>query len=105
MISQQDLMRFAQLRGELFAFIGMALKENGHCKSYEGAMQIGFPDYFSADDDGAWSVSLDCYVIGPSRHYTWTGKNFTEALDKAEKEIRGWFGDELNEMFEDSIEI
>lgn len=84
--------RFLSLRSDLFKAIKYALEQDGHCKRYEGQMGMHWPNYF--DDD--YAVNLDCYVVGPSRHYLWKGKSFTEALDKAETDIRQW----INEIYE-----
>lgn len=91
--------RFRALRAEVFAAIAKELAEDGHCKSYEGAMTIEFPNYFEDEatkshygwmEHGAWSIHLHCYLIGPNRHYTWAGKSFEEVLHKAETDIRAW---------------
>lgn len=89
--------RFLKLRADLFEEIKNRLSEDGHCKSYEGALSIGFPDYFQSQPDSTrhengdcFSIHLDCYVVGPSRHYDWTGHTLELALEKAEKDIRSW---------------
>jgi hypothetical protein len=91
--------RFMSVRGELFAAIAASLAENGHCKSYEGALSIALPNYFedkaTSDDYGwhradAWSITCHCYLVGPNRHYRWAGKKFSEALNKAETDLRAW---------------
>jgi len=89
MIPQTELDRFYALRQFVFDNIKQALAEDSHCKSYEGAMAVHFPDYFDSLFDG-WAITLDCYVFGPSRHYRWEGDTFLEALEKAEKEIKSW---------------
>lgn len=81
-----SLNRLVRLRGRLFAAIAVSLAEDGHCKSYEGRMEIVLPGYF----DDQWGINLHCYVIGPSRHYEWRGKTLDEALDKAESDILAW---------------
>ena len=93
MITQSELDRFFKLRQAIFDKIKAALQEDSHCKSYEGAMLLGFPNYFEQDSEDSCmrcSVLLNCYVLGPVRHYEWYGRTFTEALDKAEKEIDSW---------------
>ena len=86
--------RFLLLRQFVFSKIAEALKEDGACKSYEGAMRIteNWPDYFE-DSDGkhlTYTVELDCYVYGPSRHYEWRADTLDEVVNKADKEIRSW---------------
>lgn len=93
-----ELERFYSLRKRLFEAIGKALKED--CgKSYEGAFFIGqaFPNYY--DDEEAkeqpfmWYIHLDCYIVGPHRHYDWDGKTLDEVIDKCEKDIFSWLED------------
>jgi len=85
-----DVNRFLALREDLFKAIAHSLKHENHCKQYEGRMSMQWPHYFNDE----YSIFLDCYVVGPSRHYEWNGKDFTEALDKAEKDIRQWIQEE-----------
>lgn len=91
--------RFVAIRAELFLAIARLLAEDGHCKSYEGAFKIHAPNYFeesaAVSDHGwlredAWAIELHCYLIGPNRHYRWSGRTFAEALQKAEIDIRAW---------------
>lgn len=72
--------------------------EDGHHKSYEGAMSISFnyPDYFIAGNEHEIDdilLTLDCYVIGPSRHYQWRGKTFDEVVSKAWVEFDSWLAE------------
>lgn len=81
------------------AAIDKSLKEDGHCKSYEGAMRIGarFPDFFDHKEElPQWIIELDCYVVGPSRHYKWWDSSLSGVISKAEKEIRQWIQDDEN---------
>lgn len=94
MITQSELSRFMEVRARLFQAIKEALAEDGHCKSYEGALWIKFPCYFEGD---LWRIKLDCYVIGPSRHYEWEGQSFEESLTKAETDILWWIKEKANE--------
>lgn len=87
--------RFISLRRRVMQAIRRALEEDSCCKSYEGTFEllVGYPDYFDgehADKPDFFKITLHCYVLGPSRHYEWTGKSFKEALDSAEKEIETW---------------
>ena len=90
MIPQTELDRFYALRQYVFDNIKLELAIDSHCKSYEGAMAIHFPDYFDGRMCEPWAITLDCYVFGPSRHYRWAGDTFLIALEKAEKEIKSW---------------
>lgn len=92
--AMDGIYRLMGLRLKLFDAIGRALAEDGHCKSYEGTFSIRCPNYFEhigkEVGDAFWAVGLDCYVVGPSRHYEWTGRTLTEAVSKAESDVMGW---------------
>jgi hypothetical protein len=84
--------RLMALRERLFVAIQHSFEECGNGKSYEGAFSIAFPNYFEARDPGphAWMVHLDCYVVGPSRHYDWHGVTLEDAVAATEKDVNGW---------------
>lgn len=92
--------RFKRLRRAVMKAIERELSYDGHCKSYEGTFEwtVCYPNYFEDEtgDNGAsfYKLTLHCYVLGPARHYDWTGKTMDEALDKAEAEIDSWIGGE-----------
>lgn len=95
-----DFGRFEDLRRDLFLAIKRALARDGHCKSYEGQFSVVFPNYFESLDTEirqAWTIRLDCYVIGPNRHYTWYGRSFAEALDAAESDVRRWIAQDSDD--------
>lgn len=102
-MTTHDLERLMALRAELFTAIKEALARDGHCKSYEGTFAILMPNYFEHTGQNAygsseeWVIKLDCYVIGPSRHYHWSGETFTAALEKAEVNIRQWIAEDKAE--------
>jgi len=100
-MNQELLGKFLKLRQFTFNAIERALKIDGHHKSYEGSFAIirNFPNYFEDENDAywvdhRWKIELDCYVLGPSRHYEWYGKTFTEALERAEKDLHKWIAEE-----------
>lgn len=88
MITTEELTRLEYYRKRLFGAIAKSLEQDGHCKSYEGQLSVCFPSYH--DSDGDISLQLDCYVLGPTRHYEYTGKNLGKCLDKAEEELARW---------------
>jgi hypothetical protein len=90
MITQVDVARIEALRENVFAHIKRSLEECGHCKSYEGRINICLPNYFMQDDEEGWSLELHCYLIEPSRHYEWKGASLSECITKAEKDIDHW---------------
>jgi hypothetical protein len=91
-MTAQEAARFDTLRTRLYDAIGHALEQDGHCKSYEGEWEVTlcFPNYWNKNDQPSVSLKLHCYVVGPSRHYEWDGKTFTEALDAAEVDVMSW---------------
>lgn len=90
MISATDMERFARIRERVFDGIRQALEEDGHCKSYEGGMSIGFPNYFERERP-EYAIHLSCYVLGPSRGYDWSGSSLSECMDSMEAELDTWW--------------
>lgn len=98
----EESVRFVCLRNFLFSKIREAFEKEGAIgKSTEGAFEVVhcFPDYYEEEyktpySGECWIIRLYCYVVGPSRHYEWSGRNLLDAVKKAEKEIYGWFGQE-----------
>ena len=87
--------RFFTLRKRVFDAIKKIVEDpedDGHHKSYEGAMEVEFcyGDYFTSSDekdlDGV-IIKLHCYLLIDGRHKEWYGRTFEEALDKAEAGI------------------
>lgn len=101
-MDEQAIQRLIALRQRLFDAIGRQLARCGDCKIYEGRFAINLPNYFERhDENNAWRVELDCYVIGPSRHYEWRGDTLAEAVEKAERDVSKWII-ERDEDSEDS---
>jgi hypothetical protein len=96
-MTHQDVDRLLALRADLFAALKDALEADGHCKHYEGTFLIRLPNYFEQEDEEPWQVTLDCYKIGPARHYEWSGWTLSDAITKAESEIRAWIADDRAE--------
>lgn len=60
------------------------------CKSYDGAIEvrIDYPRYDfekSIPEPEGFTITLHCYVLGPGRHYTFSGKTMREAIIKFER--------------------
>lgn len=93
--NQEAAVRLVDLRARLFDAIRRALEIDSHCKSYEGAFRVGLPNYFESLEGrrSEWVVELDCYVIGPNRHYQWAGETFMDAVLAAERDIDGWIAE------------
>lgn len=91
----EEWQRFFRLRQRVFAAIEKIVtdpEDDGHHKSYEGAMtvRICFDNYFIADSvyDTYWvRIELNCYLLFDDSHIWWGGQTFSEALDKAEDGI------------------
>lgn len=79
-----------QFRDLVYKGVARALELYGHCKSYEGAIDIHYPGYHHKDGKGDYYVELHCYVLGPSRHYTWWGDSVDDALSKATVDVQKW---------------
>lgn len=90
-----DLSTLMNLRKKLFIYIEKALEDDPACKSYEGSFSVTYslPNYFEDARKEWWNIHLDCYVIGPARHYDWCGETLEEAVKKAENEINSWIED------------
>ena len=95
--------RFFKMRAFLFERIRKALAEDGHCKSYEGRLTVGFTfaNYFNASGPSepctGVVINLHCYIFGPYRHYEWAGKDLNEALDKIATDFKQWVRDDEEE--------
>ena len=95
-MTKVDSNRFAELRVKVARMIRDELAIDCCCKSYEGTWEVSaeYPNYFedeTASQQPKWyCITLHCYVLGPSRHYSWTGHTFSEALEKAEQAISEW---------------
>jgi hypothetical protein len=99
MITTDELARFEKLRADLFDALALLVSLGGSGKSYDGTFRIQFPGYYEArdDDENQWGIFLDCYLIGPHRHYEWWGATFLEVLTLAETDIRAWMHEALED--------
>lgn len=86
MITIEDLDKLKEFQEIVFDGVEKSLRIEGGHKSYEGAIAVHLPPYFG----GYHFIELDCYVLGPRRHYEWTGKNLSEAIDKAMIDVKKW---------------
>lgn len=93
---------FLELRKRFFRAIGEYFSDpdgDNACKSYEGVfeLEVGYPKYFDDEDASKgpefYMIKLHCYVIGPNRHYEWSGKTFAEALRKCKKDVLSWINE------------
>lgn len=95
-MNQVQMSRFNRLRKMVAEEIARQLAIDCHCKSYEGTWEltVSYPNYFEDETATArpdfYQIALHCYVIGPSRHYDWSGKSWDECLAKCELDIDKW---------------
>lgn len=65
-------------------------------KWYEGTWHVlmSFPPQDEdphAEKPANWcKLRLDCYLIGPQRHYEWTGDSFEQVLERCRKDVIPW---------------
>lgn len=92
--------KFQKLREMVDKAVEHAWEQGEPGKSYEGAWEVNFC-YPSTDCGGATKdadycqIVLHCYLLGPSRHYSWRGNTFAEAVDKCEKDVLMWCAEEM----------
>lgn len=78
--------RLMEYRKRLFAEIAKQLALDGHCKSYEGRIELYWPCYFG----GKHVLHLACYVLGPTRGYDYEGDSWDECIAKANDDLNRW---------------
>lgn len=95
-MNKEQKARFDKLRNIVAYGIKKELAIDCCCKSYEGTWElfVGFHDYFE-DEDATKppryvEIRLHCYVLGPSRHYCWGGKDWDEAICGCERDVLSW---------------
>ena len=92
-MSETDLdssVRLARMQQRIYRCIEDELRQDGHHKSYEGAMEatLSLPNMFQQEIGPEWTVTLHCYVMAlEGRHAHWTARTLPEALAKAESAI------------------
>lgn len=92
---------FTKLRKKLNNCINYLRDRGEPGKSYEGLWEItiGTPD--ATEDPNAelppdWcKIVLHCYLVGPSRHYQWTGKSVEETFKRCKKDVEKWIAEAL----------
>lgn len=95
-MNQSQMQRFSRLRKKVALAIAKYLEDDCGHKSYEGTWEllVSYPSYFEDETATAkpdyYKITLHCYVIGPSRHYDWSGKSWDECLNRCELDIDDW---------------
>lgn len=98
----------ADFQALVFSGVKRALEIDGHCKSYEGTVEFhcSLPDYFRATQGESWGLSaafgvgdfsyvleLHCYVLGPGRHYEWSGADQADLFERATADVKKWIAE------------
>ena len=87
---------FNQLRKRFAKAVWREIRKGDGCKSYEGTWEllIGYPDAFEDETGEAepnfYRIQLHCYVLGPNRHYEWSGDTWEQALERCLTDVEGW---------------
>ena len=95
-MNEKEMKLFSALRKQVADYIRKRLDAGAEHKSYEGIWEvlISYPSWFDDETTTAspdfCNITLHCYLIGPSRGYTWHGKTVDEALEKCKKDIDRW---------------
>lgn len=92
MMSFDEALRASRLQERVKWGTIEAMKEDGHHKSSEAYMEIGYclPGMFSNDSAPYWQVQIYSYVLGPERMHSWTATTLDGALAKAEEAVDDW---------------
>lgn len=92
---------FLELRKWFFEQLDKILKSDVgfHHKSYEGTFRISFdfPCIFEEEKEPEVTIDLDCYVIGPNRHYTWYGETLSDSIALCRRDLEKWVNEALEE--------
>lgn len=85
----EALMQFRKL---VHDGIRRALELDGVHKGYEGhiALRVDLPSFFDDKAHTLYSLTLDCYVLGPGRHYVWHAVNERELFEVATRDVTSW---------------
>jgi len=90
-VSPSDLTALNHFRSRVFGLIGRALDVDGYHKFHEGRVSVTLPDYFEVlNNTGRYTVTLDCYVLGPTRRYEWSAHTIPDALRRAHRDLDRW---------------
>lgn len=95
--------KFLKLRRYVLDALDKVDMSYGH-KSYDGTFELllSYPNYFDeengrTDEPDFYQITLHCYVLGPNRHYEWSGKTLAEAVDRCYRDVSQWIKEEQEE--------
>ena len=49
-----------------------------------------FEDETGEAEPSFYLIKLHCYVLGPNRHYEWSGDTWEQALERCLADVEGW---------------
>lgn len=91
MNERADLMRY---HSRLLEGVRRAIEYDNYYKSAEGAVKITLPSIFEAKPGPGQSpdvtMEVYCYVLGPARHYTYTGATIEQCVLEASDDLDRW---------------
>lgn len=105
-MNEQEMRLFCTLRKKVADYIKKMVDAGEPHKSYEGIWEVlvSYPSYFDDETASArpdcCNITLHCYLIGPSRGYTWHGKTVGEALEKCKRDIDKWTNEKYLECYD-----
>ena len=103
MINFEDTARLVRMQERLRNATYHEIRKDGHHKSSEGALSISFnlPAVVGDEEAPYWAIEAYSYLLCPEgRVKTWMGRTATEAIGKAEDDIRQWCMGAEMEQFE-----
>lgn len=102
MIGFEEAARLVRLQERLRNATYHEMTKDGHHKSSEGAVELGFhlPPVVGDRRDPYWSVEVYSYLLCPDgRTGQWTGNTAAEAIAKAEDAVGLWcMGPEMEQF-------
>lgn len=89
-VSKEAVDRLMRLRSLMISALRADAEFWGDAgKGHDGSFSLVMPGAWQSE----WGVKLDCYAIGPSRHYDWWGATLLEAVTRAERDVQGWIAE------------
>lgn len=106
-MNAKSMAQFDKLRRSTAQCIKAILDAGEPGKMYEGTWEIlcSYLDAFEDPDCTSgpvyWEIHLHCYLLGPARHYEWSGETFEEALVKCQADVLEWIAEETRLLKEE----
>ena len=87
-IKGNDWLRFRLLWEKVLEEIERQHRNGEPGKMSDGDISIKI--FIDNSGEVIWQIWLYCYLIGPQKQYDWKAATFSEALDKAIKDVNAW---------------